>query len=141
MSEERARGPATPAGRVISLGVTALAAVIAGAAIGIVIGLRLANDEQTPGWQMGWIVAWLALGVVDAIIGATLVTRYGHRRLGGCLIVVGGAALVLAVATQAEFATINEADSNWRIFVGAQDWARPVATGVLAALLPWRGSC
>jgi len=122
---------------VISLGVTALAAVIAGAAIGIVIGLRLANDEQTPGWQMGWIVAWLALGVVDAIIGATLVTRYGHRRLGGCLIVVGGAALVLAVATQAEFATINEADSNWRIFVGAQDWARPVATGVLAALLPW----
>lgn len=137
MSEERARGPATPAGKLVSLGFTALAAVIAGAAIGIVIGLRLANDDQTPGWQMGWIVAWLAVGVVDAVIGATLVTRYGHRRLGGCLIVIGGAALVLAVATQAQFATADGAESNWAVFVGAKDWAQPVAAGVLAALLPW----
>src|SRR3954454_2210786 len=137
MSEERARGPATPAGRVIGLGVTALAGVLGGAAIGIVTGLRLANDDHTPGWQMWWIVAWLAVGVVDTVIGATLVMRYGHRRLGGCLLVVGGAALVLAVATQAKYATVHNAESNWSMFVGARDWAYPLATGVLAALLPW----
>jgi len=137
MSEERARGPATPAGRAISLGVTALAAVIAGAGIGIVIGLRLANEDHTPAWDMWWIVAWLAVGVVDVVIGATLVTRYGHRRLGGCLIVVGGAALVVAVATQASYATLSNPESHWTIFVGAKDWAQPIATGVLAALLPW----
>ncbi len=137
MSEERARGPATPAGRAMSLGVTALAGVIAGSAIGIVIGLRLANEDHTPNGEMWWIVAWLAIGVVDVVIGATLVTRYGHRRLGGCLFVVGAAALFVAVATQAYYATLSDPESNWTIFVGTKDWARPVATGVLAALLPW----
>lgn len=137
MSDERAEGPVTATGRAMSLGVTALAGVVAGSAIGIVVGLRLANEDHTPSREMWWIVAWLAIGVVDVVIGATLVTRYGHRRLGGCLVVVGAAALVVAVATQAYYATLSDPESNWSIFVGAKDWARPVATGVLAALLPW----
>ena len=113
MSEERARVPATPAGRVTSLVATALAAVIGGAAIGIVIGLRLANEHHTPDKETWWIVAWLVIGVIDAVIGAALVTRYGHRRLGGCLIVIGGAALVLAVATQAKYSTLDDPGSGW----------------------------
>jgi signal transduction histidine kinase len=137
MTEERARVPATPAGRVISLGATALAAAIGGAAIGIVIGLRLANEDHTPGRETWWIVAWLVIGVIDAVIGAALVTRYGHRRLGGCLIVIGGAALVLAVSTQSKYSTLDDPESGWAIFVGARYWAYPVATGALAALLPW----
>src|SRR5690349_3001477 len=111
MSEERARGPATRAGRRVSTGVAALAAVIAGAAGGSGMRLRLATEDHPPGWEMWWIVAWLAVGVVDVVIGATLVTRYGHRRLGGCLIVVGGAALVVAVATQAHYATLSNPES------------------------------
>ena len=129
--------PATPAGRVTSLVATALAAVIGGAAIGIVIGLRLANKDVTPNWEKWWIFAWLVVGVIDAVIGAALVTRYGHRRLGGCLIVTGGAGLIVAVATQARYSTLDDPDSGWAMLTGAKDWAHPVAIGVLAALLPW----
>src|SRR5688572_16785314 len=137
MSEERARVPATPAGRVTSLVATALAAVIGGAAIGIVIGLRLANKDVTPNWEKWWIFAWLVVGVIDVVIGAALVTRYGHRRLGGCLIVTGGAGLIVAVATQARYSTLDDPESGWAMLTGAKDWAHPVAIGVLAALLPW----
>jgi signal transduction histidine kinase len=137
MTDERARVPATPAGRAISLGATALAAVIGGAAIGIVIGLRFADDGVTPEWQKWWIFAWLVIGVIDAVIGAALVTRYGHRRLGGCLIATGGAGLTVAVATQARYSTLDDPDSGWAMLTGAKDWAHPVAIGVLAALLPW----
>jgi signal transduction histidine kinase len=136
MSEERARVPATPAGRAISLGATALAAVFAGAAIGIVIGLHLDAEYTSPD-DRWWIVAWLLIGVIDVVIGAALVTRYGHRRLGGCLLVVGGAALTVAVATQSYYATLDDPDSDWEMLAGAKDWAHPIAIGVLAALLPW----
>lgn len=129
--------PATPAGRVTSLVATALAAVIGGAAIGIVIGLRLANRDVTPNWEKWWIFAWLVVGVIDVVIGAALVTRYGHRRLGGCLIVTGGAGLMVAVATQARYSTLDDPESGWAMLTGAKDWAHPVAIGVLAALLPW----
>ena len=115
--------PATPAGRVTSLVATALAAVIGGAAIGIVIGLRLANKDVTPNWEKWWIFAWLVVGVIDAVIGAALVTRYGHRRLGGCLIVTGAAALMVAVATQARYSTLDDPDSGWAMLAGAKDWA------------------
>jgi two-component system, NarL family, sensor kinase len=137
MSEERARVPATPAGRTTSLVATALAAAIGGAAIGIVIGLRLANEDHTPDWEKWWIIAWLVIGVIDVVIGAALVTRYGHRRLGGCLIATGGAGLMVAVSTQARYSTLDDPESGWAMLTGAKDWAHPVAIGVLAALLPW----
>jgi two-component system NarL family sensor kinase len=137
MSEQRARVPATPAGRVLSLGATALAAVLGGAAVGIVLGLRSAKTGETPDRETWWLVAWLVTGVIDVVIGAALVTRYGHRRLGGCLIAIGSAALVLAVSTQSHYSTPEGTDSVWANLGGARDWARPIATGVLAALLPW----
>ena len=137
MSDERARVPATPAGKVTSFVATALAAAIGGAAIGIVVGLALANEDHTPGYEKWWLVAWLVVGVVDVVIGAALVTRYGHRRLGGCLLVIGGAGLMVAVATQSYYATLDDPDSGWAMLAGAKDWAHPVATGALAALLPW----
>ena len=70
--------------------------------------------------------------------GAALVTRYGHRRLGGCLLVVGAAATVVAVSIQsAGYVEATGPRSPWTQLAGAQDWARPVATGVLVALVPW----
>lgn len=137
MSQERARVPATPAGRAISFGATALAAAVGGAAIGIVVGLYANGENYTPPDKKPWLVAWLIIGVIDSVIGAALVTRYGHRRLGGCLIVLGGAALVAAVSTEAYYATLVDPASDWAVLAGAKDWAHPLAIGVLAALLPW----
>ncbi len=51
--------------------------------------------------------------------------------------VVGMAALIVAVAIQAKLATLADSDSGWSNVQGAFDWANPIATGVLAALLPW----
>jgi signal transduction histidine kinase len=121
----------------VSIGAVALAAAVGGAAAGAVLGLWLTKDGRETTGHKWWLIAWLIVGVVDLVIGAALVTRYGHRRLGSCLIVTGSAALIVAVASQARVAAIAEPGTVWSNFGGAKDWAHPIATGVLAALLPW----
>jgi signal transduction histidine kinase len=129
--------PVASASRTASIAATAFAAVIGGVAAGIVLALRIAKGgDESPGHNW-WVVAWLVIGIIDTVIGAALVTRYGHRRLGGCFLVVGVAALLLAVARQSGFAADIDPETAWADLEGAGDWAHPIATGVLAALIPW----
>jgi signal transduction histidine kinase len=137
MTEIDTRERGASANRTFSVVATVLAGVV-GVAVGcMVVGLKIAKHGDEPAGHNWWVVAWLVIGVVDAVIGAALVTRYGHRRLGGCLLVVGASALLLAIATEAGFAADVDPDTVWANLSGAADWAQPIATGVLAALIPW----
>jgi hypothetical protein len=128
---------APTASRTTNLGFSALAGATGLAAAGIVLGLRIDKEGVESSGLNWWVAAWLVVGAVDAMAGAGLVTRYGHRRLGGCLLVVGVSALLLAVATQAEFAATVDSTTEWSTLRGTRDWAQPIATLVLAALVPW----
>ena len=68
----------------------------------LIVGLRVANDGAEPLHENWWLVAWLVAGVVDAAVGVTLFARPDQRRLGGCLLVGGIVAVVVALATQAK---------------------------------------
>jgi signal transduction histidine kinase len=128
---------AAPANGATNLGVVALAACTAVAAVSIVLWLRIDEPGDGSPGHTWWVVAWLVVGSTDTIVGAGLVTRYGHRRLGGCLLVVGLSALLLAIATQASFAASVDGGAEWASVSGTRDWAGPIAGGVLAALIPW----
>ena len=67
----------------------------------LIVGLRVANDGAEPLHENWWLVAWLVAGVVDAVVGVTLFARPDQRRLGGCLLVGGIVAVVVALANQA----------------------------------------
>lgn len=123
------------AGRTWSSRLRALIVVTTMAILGIVLAIRLANTAPSPTGQDGWLVAWLVVGLVDAVVGATLVTRFGYRRLAACLLLVGAAAVILVVA-----ATGSRVVTGGRGLVdlaNTEAWARPLATGVLVALVPW----
>ncbi len=129
---------AAPAGRATSLATSVLVTLAGLAAVGVILGLRIANKGSEPSHLNWWLVAWLVVGLVDAVAGAALLTHYGHRRLGGCLVIAGLAFLVVAVAMQARgYAESIEHARIWGRLGGAQTWGRPVAAGVLAALVPW----
>ncbi|MEP7202418.1 MAG: histidine kinase, partial [Ilumatobacteraceae bacterium] len=129
---------ATSAGRVVSLGMTVLAAIAGLAAVGVILGLRVANKGLEPGHRNWWLVAWLVVGFVDALVGAALVISYGQRRLAWCLMIAGLAFLVVAVAMQASGYTASlDHTSGWDDLASARSWSRPVAAGVLGALVPW----
>jgi two-component system NarL family sensor kinase len=120
------------------VGTSVLAAVAAVTAVSVILGLRIANKGLEPSHRNWWLVAWVVVGLVDAFAGAALLTHYGHRRLAGCLVIAGLAFLIAAVAMQARgYAATLDHDSGWHDFAGAQSWASPVASGVLAALVPW----
>jgi signal transduction histidine kinase len=121
----------------VVIGAVALAAAAGGAAVGAVLGLWFTTRARETPEDKWWLVAWLVVGVIDVVIGAALATRYGYRRLGWCLIVIGVAALIVAVASEARVAAEAEPGIALANFGGAKDWAHPIATGVLAALLPW----
>ena len=123
---------AASAGRAMSLGASVFATIAGLAAVSVILGLRIANKGPEPNHLNWWLVAWLVVGLVDALAGAALLTHYGHRRLAGCLVIAGVALMIVAVAKQARgyTASIDHA-SGW------DDLARPVAAGVLAALVPW----
>jgi hypothetical protein len=123
---DNAATAAPSAGRAMSLGTSVLVAVAGLAAVGVILGLRVANKGPEPSHLNWWLVAWLVVGLVDALAGAALLTHYGHRRLGGCLVITGIALLVVAVAMQARGYTASVDQAS-----GA------VAAGVLAALVPW----
>lgn len=94
-------------------------------ATGIVLGVRVA-DKGAVG-QHWWLAAFLVVGVVDLIAGAALVSRLGYRRLAWCLVAGGLAAVVVVIL----------ATPSSRRAVSADSWARPLASGVLVALVPW----
>jgi hypothetical protein len=129
-------GERAAAGRTWVTRFRALIVVVGLAIVGVVLAVRLANKAPSPTGQDGWLIAWLVVGLVDAVAGATLVTRLGYRRLAACLLVVGLAAvLVVVMATGSDVVT-----SGRRGLVSLPDtgsWARPLATGVLVALVPW----
>lgn len=121
-----------------AVALTTAVALVGVVVVALVVGLRVANEGAEPEHQNWWLIAWLAVGIVDAVVGATLVGRQGHRRLGSCLLFGGAAAVVVALATQADgyVAALGEG-SGWRHITGARLWCRPIAVGVLAALVPW----
>jgi len=79
MKENGSTAAAASAGRATTIGVGVLAAVGGMAAVGVVLGLRVANKGPEPLDQNWWLVAWLIVGLADALAGAALVTRFGHR--------------------------------------------------------------
>ena len=138
MRDDQATVPAASAGRATSIVLIALAAAIGLGGAAVVIGLRIAHDGPEPNGQNWWLVAWLVVGLVDGVAGAALVGRYGHRRLAWCLMAVGVAAVVVSVSIQAAgYVATTGARSPWEELAGAQRWARPLAAGVLVALVPW----
>jgi signal transduction histidine kinase len=123
----------TAAGIWLSIGAAAIAAC--GVIAGIALGARLTGQEYVG--EHGWLVAFLVVGLVDAVAGAALMTRLGHRRLAWCLVVGGGAAVVaVALATSSNDYAFADAPP-WASLVETNSWARPVAMWVLVALVPW----
>jgi two-component system NarL family sensor kinase len=128
-------GEHAAAGRSWSTTFRALVVVAGLAVVGIVLAIRLANKAPSATDQDGWLVAWLVVGLVDAVAGAALVTRLGHRRLAACLLVVGAAAVLIVVLATGSDAVVGRRGLAHLPDTGS--WARPLATGVLVALLPW----
>jgi len=125
-------------GRLISVTVSVVTAVAGVAAVAIIFGLRIANEGKEPNHLNWWFVAWIVVGLVDALAGAALVNHYGQRRLAISLLIAGIAFLIVAVAVQAAgYTASTNHRSEWDAVASAQTWARPVAVGVLAALVPW----
>ena len=126
------------AGRAMSLGTSVLATIACLAAVVVILGLRVANKGPELSHLNWWLVGWLVVGLVDTLAGAALLTHYGHRRLAGCLVIAGLALLVVAVAMQARSYTASiDHTSGWDDLASAESWGRPLAAGVLAALVPW----
>jgi signal transduction histidine kinase len=123
---------------VIGVSASVLTAIGGAAAVAVIVGLRITNKGAEPNHLNWWLVAWIAVGLVDALAGATLVNHFGQRRLAVCLLIAGVAFLVVAVAMQARgYAASIDRPSGWDDVAGLQTWARPIAVGVLAALVPW----
>ena len=131
--------PATgTVGRTTSIGATALAAAVGGVAVGIVLGLRIAKDSVDTDGDDWWIVAWLVIGVIDA----------RHRRRAGDAVRPPPSGW-LPDRGRHGGADRRRGDRrrSWRrsptpTAAGRMCRARstgrnPIATGVLAALLPW----
>ena len=137
MSENGSISPAASAGRARSIEVARLLGLAGLVTIGVVLGVEVARTGSAE--QHWWLVAFLVVGLVDAVVGAALLTRFGHRRLAWCLLIGGAAAVavvVLATASSGYAATIRRA-AGWHGASDIDSWARPLATGVLVALVPW----
>lgn len=137
MSENGSITPAASAGRARSIEVARLLGLAGLAAIGVVLSVEVARTGSAE--QHWWLVAFLVVGLVDAVVGTALLTRFGHRRLAWCLLIGGAAAVavvVLATASSGYAATIRRA-AGWHGASDIDSWARPLATGVLVALVPW----
>ena len=98
--DERPASPAAPPVDVPAL--LACAAVGALVALGgaVVVALRVANRGDEPEGMNWWLVTWIVVGLAYTVAGTALLTRRGRRLLGGCFVVVGLAAMIMAVATQ-----------------------------------------
>ena len=76
-------------------------AVVAVTVGGIVLlGFRVVNRGPEPAGQNWWLVTWFCVGLAYSTVGAALVAKSSRRKLGMCFLVVGGSALVSALATE-----------------------------------------
>lgn len=120
----------------VAAGVLATTAFLSAA--GLIITLRVANKGPEPSRVNWWLIAWLVVGLVDGLAGAALLTRFGHRRLAGCLLITGLAFVVVAASMQARgYSDSVDHATVWDHLAGAHSWARSLAAGALAALVPW----
>ena len=118
---------------------TGAVAIFGAVVASLIVGLRVANDGAEPLHENWWLVAWLVAGVVDAVVGVTLFARPDQRRLGGCLLVGGIVAVVVALATQAVgYSEAMPEDTLWRDIGELRPWGRPIVVGLIAALVPWQ---
>ena len=101
------------------------------------VALRVANRGDEPEGMNWWLVTWIVVGLAYTVAGTALLTRRGRRLLGGCFVVVGLAAMIMAVATQYSGYAETHAGTGWTWITWADRWARPLGTGVLVGLVPW----
>lgn len=111
-----------------------LMAALAAATLGVVVGMRVAERDFVR--QHWWLVALLVVGIVDAAVGSALLSRLPRRRVGWCLLLGGAAAVVAVVLATAPGYPIAPSPA-WDEIGATESWARPLAAGVLVALVPW----
>jgi signal transduction histidine kinase len=130
-------GAAHPAavGRLRAAGLGMVVALAAVAAVGALLGARLAGQRDVG--QHWWLIAFLIVGLVDVATGSALMTRLGHRRLAWCLLVCGAAAVVVVLLATGSGGYRIDAATGWADLRATGSWARTLATGVLVALVPW----
>ena len=114
-------------------------AVVAVTAGGIVLlGFRVANRGPEPAGQNWWLVTWFCVGLTFSVVGAALVARSSRRNLGVCFLVVGGSAIVSAIATQYRgYGSTEGRSPRVPAFAEAATWARPLGEAVLVAFVTW----
>jgi signal transduction histidine kinase len=136
MSENGSPAHLVSPGRSLGIGAALLAGAAALVAIGVTLGVRVADNGFAE--QHWWLAALLLVGLVDAGTGAVLLNRLPRRRIAWCLL-IGGVAAVLAVvlATSPHYSAAIGRAPGWDEIDGTESWARPLAAGVLVALLPW----
>jgi hypothetical protein len=114
----------------------AFVAVIAGWIV--LLGLRVANHGPEPADQNWWLVAWFCVGLGYTVVGTALVARSSRRTLGVYFLVVGGLAVVSALATQYRGYGITEGrHPQAPAFAEAANWSQPLGEAVLVALVTW----
>jgi signal transduction histidine kinase len=102
------------------------------------LGLRIANDGPEPDDQNWWLLTWFVVALTYSAVGAALVVRSSRRHLGRCFLVVGGAALVTALATQ--YLGYGSTEGRRLVlpaFGEATTWVRPLGEAVLVTLVTW----
>jgi signal transduction histidine kinase len=117
-----------------------LACALAGLTIVVaavfVVWLRAANDGAEPEGRNWWLVAWFAASLAFTVAGTALVTRSRGRLLGAVFVVIGIAWALTALSTQYLGYRLgnHEAVDGW--LARAAIWARPLADGSLAGVVP-----
>ncbi len=129
--------PVAPSSDVRALVACVVAAALVVASGCLVVAMRIVNGGTEPEGQNWWLVAWFVLGLAYTVAGTALLTRPGRRLLGGCFVVVGVAATMMAIVTQYEGYAADHADAGWSWIARADRWAEPLFAGVLAGLVPW----
>ncbi len=120
--------------RSMTFGAAILVALVCLGALVTVLGVRVAQSGFAA--QHWWLAALLVVGLVDSVAGAALTRRATHRRIAWCLLIGGVAALVavgLATAPHGDGVSLP----GWDEISSTESWARPLAAGVLVALVPW----
>jgi signal transduction histidine kinase len=116
----------------------AIAVVIVTAGGVVLLGFRVANRGPEPAGQNWWLVTWFCVGLTYSVVGAALVARSSRRRLGVYFLIVGGSAVVSAIAT--EYRTYGSTEGRrprFPAFAEASMWARPLGEAVLVAIITW----
>jgi signal transduction histidine kinase len=135
--DQRTHVAASPT--VLARAACVLAGALAVAAIAIVIGLRIANEDVEPAGENWWLVALLAVSTTFGPAGAALTSRPGRRLLGTACAIVGVAAALSAISRQYA-GYLDAGGGDGRTLVGLaemREWSRPVMTGVLVGVVPW----